>query len=128
MKVLLFFTLLILSPFVMGQDSSWRDSLDVARKAYKNENYEKALKLKPDNEDALFNLKMANKRTIDKIDRLPELFIENTWKTLVTSKTVETWAYYAIGLLFLSLLLFISYLLLQQVIVKKTPFFRILHK
>ena len=72
--------------------------------------YEKALKLQPDHEDALFNLKMANKRTIDKIDRLPDLFIGNTWKTLVTSKTVSSWAYYTVGLIFLSLLLFISYL------------------
>ena len=86
-------------------------------------NYEKALKLKPDNEDALFNLKMANKRTIDKIERLPELFIGNTWRNLVTSKTVESWASYAIGLLFLSLFLFISYLLMQQVIIKKTGFY-----
>jgi tetratricopeptide (TPR) repeat protein len=86
-------------------------------------NYEKALKLKPDNEDALFNLKMANKRTIDKIDRLPELFIGSSWKTLVTSKTVESWAYYTIGLIFLSLILFVSYLLMQQVIIKKAGFY-----
>ncbi|PCI94192.1 MAG: hypothetical protein COB15_14765 [Flavobacteriales bacterium] len=86
-------------------------------------NYERALKLKPDNEDALFNLKMANKRTIDKIDRLPELFIGNTWRTLVTSKTTENWAYYATGLIFLSLLFFVSYLLMQQVIIKKTGFY-----
>ncbi|MGB0887518.1 MAG: tetratricopeptide repeat protein [Vicingaceae bacterium] len=85
--------------------------------------YEKALKLQPDNEDALFNLKMANKKTIDKIDRLPELFIGNTWRTLVTSKTVESWAYYSVGLIFLSLLLFISYLLMQQVIIKKAGFY-----
>jgi len=86
-------------------------------------NYEKALKLKPDNEDALFNLKMANKLTIDKIDRLPELFIGNAWRNLTTSKTVDSWAYYAIGLIFLSLLFFISYLLMQQVIIKKSGFY-----
>jgi hypothetical protein len=86
-------------------------------------NYEKALKLKPDHVDALFNLKMANKRTIDKIDRLPELFIGNSWKTLVTSKTVDNWASYAIGLLFLSLLFFASYLLMQQILIKKAGFY-----
>lgn len=86
-------------------------------------NYEKALKLKPDNEDALFNLMMANKQTIDKIDRLPELFIGNTWRNLITSKTVDNWAYYSIGLLFLSLLLFVSYLLMQQMITKKASFY-----
>jgi hypothetical protein len=86
-------------------------------------NYEKSLKLKPDNEDALYNLAMANKLTIDKIDRLPELFIGSTWRNLITSRTVENWAYYAIGLIFLSLLFFISYLLIQQVMIKKTGFY-----
>ncbi len=86
-------------------------------------NYEKALKLKPDNEDALFNLKMANKRTIDKIDRLPELFIGNTWRNLVTSRTVSGWSYYCVGLIFLSLLFFVAYLLMRQVFIKKTSFY-----
>ena len=86
-------------------------------------NFERALKLKPDNEDALFNLTMANKRTVDKIDRLPELFIGNTWKNLVTSKTIENWSFYTIGLLFLSLILFVSYLLIQQLIIKKSGFY-----
>ncbi len=86
-------------------------------------NYEKALKLKPDNEDALFNLRMANKLTIDKIDRLPELFIGSTWRNLITSRTVENWAYYAIGLIFLSLLFFVSYLLMGQIMIKKVGFY-----
>lgn len=85
--------------------------------------YEKALKLKPDNEDALYNLAMANKLTIDKIDRLPELFIGSTWRNLITSRTVENWAYYAVGLIFLSLLFFISYMLIQQIIIKKVSFY-----
>ena len=86
-------------------------------------NYEKALKLKPDNEDALFNLAMANKLTIDKIDRLPELFIGSTWRNLITSKTVDSWAYYAIALIFLSLLFFAAYLLMHQMITKKVSFY-----
>ena len=86
-------------------------------------NYEKALKLKPDNEDALFNLAMANKLTIDKIDRLPALFIGSTWRNLITSKTVDNWAFYTIGLVFLSLLFFVAYLLMQQTITKKTSFY-----
>ena len=86
-------------------------------------NYERALKLKPDNEDALFNLKMANKRTIDKIERLPELFIANTWRTLVTSRTVNNWAYFTVGLVFLTLLFFIAYLLTQPIFIKKISFY-----
>jgi len=86
-------------------------------------NYEKALKLKPDNEDALFNLSMANKLTVDKIDRLPALFIGNTWRNLITSKTVDNWAFYTVGLIFLALLFFVVYLLMQQAIIKKSSFY-----
>lgn len=86
-------------------------------------NYERALKLQPDNEDALFNLNMANKNTIDKIERLPELFISNTWKNLVSSKTLTNWTYYTLGLLFLSLILFIIYLLVQAIFIKKISFY-----
>lgn len=86
-------------------------------------NFERALKLKPDYEDAIFNLKQANFRTIDKIDRLPELFIGSAYKSLVTSKTTETWAYFIIGLLAVALFLFISYLLTSIIIVKKTGFY-----
>ena len=86
-------------------------------------NYERALKLEPDNEDALFNLAMANKRTIDKIERLPELFIGNTWKKLVTSKTIESWSYYAVGLIFLALAFFVIYLFMNSLMIKKTSFY-----
>lgn len=86
-------------------------------------NYEKALKLKPDNEDAIFNLAMANKKTVDKIESLPELFIGSTWKNLVTSRTVNGWATYCVGLIFLALVFFVGYLLLQQALIKKINFY-----
>lgn len=86
-------------------------------------NYERALKLQPDNEDALFNLAMANKLTVDKIDRLPELFIENSWRNLITSRTVDNWAQICVGLLFLSLLFFVGYLLTRPILIKKTNFY-----
>jgi len=86
-------------------------------------NYERALKLKPDYEDAIFNLKQANFRTIDKIDRLPELFIGNAYKNLVGSKTASTWAYFTIGLLAVALLLLVSYLLSSALLIKKTGFY-----
>ena len=35
-------------------------------------NYERALKLSPGNEDALFNLNMAKRQVVDNIDLLPE--------------------------------------------------------
>ena len=86
-------------------------------------NYERALKLKPDHEDALFNLAMANKKTTDKIDRLPELFIGSTWRTLVTSRTVNSWASYCVVLFLLSLVFFVGYLVLEVRLIKKVNFY-----
>jgi tetratricopeptide (TPR) repeat protein len=86
-------------------------------------NYERALKLKPDFEDAIFNLKLANQKTIDKIDRLPELFIDSAYKNLVRSRTTESWAFYTVGLIFIALILLISYLLSGNIIVKKAGFY-----
>ncbi len=86
-------------------------------------NYEKALKLQPDHEDAIFNLKIANTKTIDKIEEAPILFIENTWNQLVTSRTTNSWAYFTVGTLLISFLAFISYLLSHQIIIKKTGFY-----
>ena len=86
-------------------------------------NYEKALKLQPDNEDAIFNLKLANAKTVDKIEAEPDLFITNTWNTFVTSKTADNWAYYTIALFFLALVLFVSYLISHQLLIKKSGFY-----
>ena len=86
-------------------------------------NYEKALKLQPDNADAIFNLKIANTKTIDKIEAAPDLFITTTWNRLVTSKTVDGWAFYTVGLILLAALLLISYLITHQVLIKKSGFY-----
>ena len=37
-------------------------------------NYERALKLKPNDEDILFNIKVAQLKVVDKIETVPEIF------------------------------------------------------
>ncbi|MCC7331908.1 MAG: tetratricopeptide repeat protein [Flavobacteriales bacterium] len=86
-------------------------------------NYNRALKIKPDFEDAIFNLKMANQKTIDKIDQMPELFIDSAYKNFVRSKNSEVWAYYAVGLVLVALISMIFYLLSGNSIIKKTGFY-----
>lgn len=44
--------------------------------------YERALKLDPSDEDIIHNLKLANLKTIDRIDKLPELFFVSWFRTL----------------------------------------------
>lgn len=54
--------------------------------------YEKGLKLEPNDEDLLYNLKIANSRTVDKITELPKLFLVSWWEGLVTSLNVSDWS------------------------------------
>ena len=85
--------------------------------------YERALKLDPSNEDAAFNLKIANTKTIDKVETLPSLFIENAWQTFITSRSVDGWATLSIISIFVALFFFIGYLFLRQVVIKKIGFY-----
>lgn len=55
-------------------------------------NYEKGLKLEPNDEDLSYNLKIANARTFDKITQLPKLFIVSWWEGLVTALSVTAWS------------------------------------
>jgi tetratricopeptide (TPR) repeat protein len=55
-------------------------------------NYERAKKLAPYDEDLNFNLKMANQRTLDKIEPLPKLFLEEWWEKLTGMQSEQTWA------------------------------------
>lgn len=68
--------------------------------------YEKALKLEPGDEDVIYNLRIAEARTIDKIQAVPKIFISEWWEILVTSFSVSGW-----GIIFI-----IFYLLMLGII------------
>lgn len=55
--------------------------------------YEKALRLSPGNSDVLYNLKIANARTIDKIESLPQFFLFQWWEALLALLPVIGWMY-----------------------------------
>ena len=69
--------------------------------------YEKGLKLEPNDEDLIYNLRIANSRTADKIAELPKLFIVSWWEGLVTALNVTGWSL-AVVILFWTLLAGIS--------------------
>lgn len=54
-------------------------------------NYERAKKLSPFDEDLKFNLKLANQRTLDKVEPLPQLFLEEWWDNLTSMHSERTW-------------------------------------
>ncbi len=85
--------------------------------------YEKAHRLAPGDEDINFNIRLTNLKTTDKIDEVPELFINRWWRNFILALPLGTIAALSILLAFLASLLLIWYLFTQSVIIKKTSFF-----
>lgn len=56
-------------------------------------NYERALKLAPNDEDIQFNLRLVNLSVKDKVEVIPELFFVTWWKTTLNIFTVDGWAW-----------------------------------
>lgn len=54
-------------------------------------NYERAKKHSPYDEDINFNLKLANQKTLDKIEPAPKLFPEEWWDNLKSMRSEKTW-------------------------------------
>lgn len=71
-------------------------------------NYEKALKLSPGDEDIQHNLALANSKTIDRINTLPDFFIFQWWESFLALFTFAGWVYlsYFFYVLLLSTIVF----------------------
>ena len=66
-------------------------------------NYERTLKLMPDHEDALFNLRMANLQVIDKIEPGQQLLFNRWGGQLLNSRNASQWAIVGIASIWLTL-------------------------
>ena len=66
--------------------------------------FERARKLKPQDDDIVHNLTLANLRTEDRIEPIPDLFFVNWWRKWTELASADQWA--LIGLLSLWLALF----------------------
>ena len=53
--------------------------------------YEKAGKMAPNNEDIKYNLNIANSMIVDKIERVPELFLKRWWNYFYNMFNADTW-------------------------------------
>ena len=85
--------------------------------------YEKALKIKPDYEDAKYNLEMARSQTVDKIETM-EQFVLSEWNQSIQNGTSSNgWAKWSIFAFILTLILVGLYIFSTKVLVKKIAFF-----
>lgn len=71
--------------------------------------YEKAIKLSPSDADVKHNLDFAHFSTIDRIQPLPKFFLFDWWEALLTSFSVNGWAYIVFIFYLLILLLIAAY-------------------
>lgn len=55
-------------------------------------NYERAKKLSPLDEDIAFNLNLANQQTIDKIEPLPKLFLQQWYENIKNAHSEKRWS------------------------------------
>lgn len=85
-------------------------------------NYERALLLKPNNDDFQFNLEMAYSFTSDKIEPLPEMFLVAWYKNATSFLNSTQWGTLSIVFFALSLALFLHFWFTGSRVVKRLSF------
>ena len=68
--------------------------------------YEKALKIKPDFDDAKENLEICNLQLIDKIEEIPELMITSLYNYIINFLSLKNWIYLTLIFIWVSLIIF----------------------
>lgn len=86
-------------------------------------NYEKAIKLSPDDEDVQHNLRLAQMNVKDKIEALPPFFLFRIWESMLSIFSVDGWIIlsYVLFLLFLFALDF--YFFAKNIAQQKAAFY-----
>ncbi|MDL2238657.1 tetratricopeptide repeat protein [Bacteroidales bacterium OttesenSCG-928-K22] len=84
--------------------------------------YERALRLMPNNEDVKYNISIANKLIVDKIEAVPEMFYVKWWDSLVNLLPMKTWTMLSLILFGGTILFIVLMILLNNITLKKTSF------
>lgn len=84
--------------------------------------YEKAKKLAPGDEEIDYNLRIANLQTVDKIEPVPEFFLNQFWNDIVLFTKPCNWTWAFIILLWLSIVSFAFFYLSNSSLLKKLFF------
>lgn len=84
--------------------------------------YERALRLDPGNEDIEFNLRLANLKTVDKIEPVPKFFINKWIESAFKSRSSNSWAYIGTFFILLSVLFALLFIILKSSVAKKATF------
>ncbi len=85
--------------------------------------YRRALRLAPGDEDIRHNLSVAESRTKDTIERIPEFFLTTWTRSLRRTMSATAWTVLSLVLLAAALLLGLFYLLAQRLTLRKAGFY-----
>ncbi len=86
--------------------------------------YERAKLLDPSDEDIGFNLDIANQKTVDRVDKMPVLFIMDGWQKLASKLSLQGWSFLTITCFWISMIALALYVISAERI-KKILFFSI---
>lgn len=86
-------------------------------------NYEKARLLAPGDADIIHNLEVARSKTIDNIQPGEKIFFKVWYEDIKTSMDIDTWATLSLVSLVVALLLFLVYLFVKNMTVRKIAFY-----
>jgi tetratricopeptide (TPR) repeat protein len=86
--------------------------------------YKRALKINPNLDDAKFNLKMAQLRTVDKIEKVPVTFFVKFWNWLANILTVHQWSVFSVFMAFFSTIAFVFYYFAKSSVIKRVSFIK----
>ena len=84
--------------------------------------YEKALALNPHDKAIKSNLEMAKQMTLDNIEPMPKTIWQKLSKSTIQQLNYNTWAYLAVGFMFIFALLFLRYHFANETSTKRILF------
>lgn len=85
--------------------------------------YRRALRLDPGNADARYNLTVAEARTKDRIERIPEFFLTEWFRTVRRTMSATAWSVLSLAMLACALAAFLLYLFAQRLSMRKAGFY-----
>ncbi len=85
--------------------------------------YERAKRLAPGDAAINYNLEMARRETVDKIEELPSIFFVRWYREFVNGISVDRWAYISVALFILFLVMAALFLFSRVASIKRVGFF-----
>lgn len=85
--------------------------------------YRRALRLAPGNDDIRYNLSVAEARTKDTIEQIPEFFLSEWLRTIRHTMSCTAWSLLSLGMLIIALASVLFFLLAQRLTWRKAGFY-----